>query len=51
MLAIEFEQLSALGLTPALANRRRTGHPDGRDLNCCALPWFIAARSGVHDGR
>ena len=37
MLAIEFEQLSALGLTPALANRAAgTGHFRGRGLGIAA---------------
>ena len=47
MLAIEFEQLSALGLTPALANRAAAhgSRRRRRRMKCCASPRSTAARS------
>ena len=52
MLAIEFEQLSALGLTPALANRA-AGLAVGADAASELLRITAVHRStvGVHDGR
>ncbi len=52
MLAIEFEPLSALGLTPALANRAAglAVGADARRWNCCASRRSIAAPSTCTTG-
>ena len=52
MLAIEFEQLSALGLTPALANRAAgLAAADGATLELLRVTVVHRSTVGVHDGR
>jgi hypothetical protein len=46
MLAFDFDQLSALGLTPALANRAAgLATPGSAPMNCCASPWSTGEAS------
>ena len=52
MLAIEFEQLSALGLTPALANRAAgLAAADGATFELLRVTVVHRSTLGVHDGR
>ena len=52
MLAIEFEQLSALGLTPALANRAAAlATSDSAPLELLRITVIHRSTIGVHDGR
>jgi len=52
MLAIEFDQLSALGLTPALANRAAgLATAEGATLEMLRVTVVHRSTLGVHDGR
>jgi len=52
MLAIEFDQLSALGLTPALANRAAgLAAAEGATLEMLRVTVVHRSTLGVHDGR
>jgi len=52
MLAIEFEQLSALGLTPALANRAAAmATADGETFEMLRITAVHRSTVGAHDGR
>jgi len=52
MLAIEFEQLSALGLTPALANRAAAlATSESAPLELLRITVIHRSTIGVHDGR